>query len=448
MAVVLGGLTPHPTSLIPEIGNESLTRLGQTVQAVKALARRVAAESPDVVVIATPHGPRQDERFGLFGRDWHLGDFAAKKASNVTLDAPGDPTLAMQIARECARLGLPVDFVDREHAVPLDYGLSVPLYYLQHAGYQGAIMPVVTSSLGRESHRLFGKAIAQAAGRLGKRTVLLASGDLSHHESAPEKVAKKARRFDQLLIKLLADGSWDRIFELDAAMVEEAGECGFETILVLLGALEKSLPQAELLAYEDPTGVGYATLTIDVQDAEEQDEEFNPAGFARQVADTFLQTDHLPPHAPAHFPKQAQGCFVCLHRGDALEACAGALTPKEGNLASCIARYTLEALHDYAETTDGRHALTIDELNHLSLTVYMTGPLEAVEGLEGFQAGKHGLVVTRGDDYGVALPEPGFDRPEQMLEIALERAGLTGTDDYKLERFTAEAHPEKGHPAW
>lgn len=447
MAVVLGGLTPHPTSLIPEIGGESLHALGATVQAVKALARRVAAESPDVVVIATPHGPRQDERFGLFCRDWLLTDFAREHAPEVALDAPGDPTLSLQIARECTRLGLPVDFVDRERPVALDYGLAVPLYYLQKAGYQGPIQPVVTSGLGRESHRLFGKAIAQAAGRLGKRVVLLASGDLSHHEAGTQKAQKKARRFDQLLVKLLEDGRWDRVYDLDPAMVEEAGECGYETILVLMGALEKSLPQAELLAYEDPTGVGYATLTIDVQDAEEQDTEFNPAGFARQVADTFLQTERLP-HAPAHFPHDARGCFVCVHRGDVLEACAGALTPKEPNLATCIARYTLEALNDYAQTADGRHALTIDELNHLSLTVYMTGELEPVEGLEGFQTGKHGLVVSKGVHYGVALPEPGRDQPHRMLEIALERAGLTGTDGYMLERFAAEAHPEKGHPAW
>lgn len=445
MTVVLGGLTPHPTSLIPEIGGTGLQQLGRTVQAVKTLAGRVAMESPDVVVIVTPHGPRQDERFGVFGREWHAADFADQRAANVTLDAPGDPALAQAIAREAARLGLPVDYVDRERQVRLDYGLAVPLYYLQRAGYQGAIQPVVTSGLGRESHRRFGKAIAQAASRLGKRTVLLASGDLSHHEAAGK--GKACRRFDQLLVKLLEDGRWERVFELDEALVKEAGECGYETILVLMGALEKSLPRAELLAYEDPTGVGYATLTIAVEDGAGQDDEFNPAGFARQVADTFLQTDRLPP-APAAFPHQAQGCFVCLHRGDELAACAGALTPRDDNLATCIARYTLEALSDYAETYSDAHPLSIDELNHLSLTVYLTGALERTEGLEALQPGRHGLVVTKGDVYGLALPEPGRDTPEQLLEIALERAGLTGTEDTMIERFTAEAHPERGHPAW
>ena len=45
------------------------------------------------------------------------------------------------------------------------------------------------------------------------------------------------------------------VFSLDGAIREEAGECGYRSLVVALGALPGTRP--EVLSYEGPFGVGY-----------------------------------------------------------------------------------------------------------------------------------------------------------------------------------------------
>ena len=447
MTVVFGGLTPHAPVLIPDIGRHDLLKLNQTVSAMKELARQVVRQEPDVIVIVTPHGKANGDAFGVLGREWLLGDFARYRAPQIALDAPGDPVVAAAIRDLVEAADLPIVQLDRAQPVPLDYGVTVPLYYLQKAGYNGSIVPVTVSHGSREDHRAFGRAIAQAVSGLGKSTVLLASGDLSHKltPNAPAGYAPEGARFDELLVKLLGGGDWDQIFEMDESLWKNAGECGYRALLVLLGALEKSMPRAQMLAYEGPFGVGYATAAIEVDEPEQQDDAFNPAGFARQVIDTYLQTDRLPP-APAHFPAEPQGCFVCLRRDGQFAVCVGSVVPGEDTLAKEIARHALRAVQQYAE----RHEMNIDEvIHHLGFTVDLLSDLEPVEQLSDLDPKVYGLVVAGKGRQGVVLPDlEAVETPEQQLELAMRKAGLAEGDAYTMERFRVERHGELFRPAW
>jgi AmmeMemoRadiSam system protein B len=447
MTVVFGGLTPHAPVLIPDIGRHDLLKLNQTVSAMKELARQVLLQEPDVVVIVTPHGKSGGEAFGVYGREWLLGDFAHYRAPQVTLDAPGDPVVASAIRDLAEAADLAIVQTDRDQPVPLDYGVSVPLYYLQKAGYQGAVVPVTVSHGSREDHRAFGRAIAQAVSALGKSTVLLASGDLSHRltANAPAGFAPEGARFDELLVKLLGSGNWDEIFKMDDQLWQNAGECGYRALLVLLGALERSMPRAQMLAYEGPFGVGYATATIEVDAPERQDDAYNPAGFARQVVDTFLQTDRLPP-VPPDFPKKPVGCFVCLKRDGEVAVCVGSVAPVEDTLAQEIARHALMAIRHYAE----HHAANIDDvIHHLEFSVDLLEKPQRIKDLTDHDPSVYGLVVEGRGRQGVVLPDRApVTTAEEQLALALDKAGLKADEAYTMSRFRVERHAEMFRPAW
>jgi AmmeMemoRadiSam system protein B len=447
MTVVFGGLTPHAPVLIPDIGRHDLAKLNQTVTAMRELARQVVLQDPDVVVIVTPHAKGALDGFGVFGADWMLADFAHYRAPQVALDAPGDPVVAKAITDLAVAADLSVTEMHVGREVPLDYGVAVPLYYLQKAGYNGSIVPVTVSHGDRESHRAFGRAIAQAVGGLGKRTVLLASGDLSHKltPNAPAGFAPEGARFDELLVKLLGEDNWDALFALDQDLCDKAGECGFRSLMVLLGALENSMPRANLLAYEGPFGVGYATATIEVDEPENQDDGFNPAGFARQVVDTFLQTDRLPP-VPPNFPSESRGCFICLKRDGEFQVCVGSVLPSEDSLAKEVARHALVAVQRYAD----KHELNVDEvIHHLSFTVDLLDKPKKVKSIQDLDPKRHGLVVTAGDRQGVVLPDlEAVDTPEAQLALALRKAGITEDEKYQMSVFRVERHAELFRPAW
>jgi len=93
---------------------------------------------------------------------------------------------------------------------------------------------------------------------------VIASGDLSHRlsPSAPAGYSPKGEIFDNLLKELLSSKDTSGILNLDKELVEEAGECGLRSIMILLGILEKQNYKFKLLSYEAPFGVGYMVTRL------------------------------------------------------------------------------------------------------------------------------------------------------------------------------------------
>ena len=94
----------------------------------------------------------------------------------------------------------------------------------------------------------------------------MASGDLSHRltKDAPAGYSAKGKEFDQKLISLLKAHNIQDILNLDSSLVEEAGECGFRSILIILGILNQLDCKFDALSYEGPFGVGYLTANFKI----------------------------------------------------------------------------------------------------------------------------------------------------------------------------------------
>src|SRR4029078_8157017 len=92
----------------------------------------------------------------------------------------------------------------------------------------------------------------------------VACGTLSHRLK-PEAAAgynATAYLFDREVVDAIHDNSPDRIVEIDPELRRTAGECGYRSLLVALGAINK-LPRAcEVLNYEAPFGVGYLVAQL------------------------------------------------------------------------------------------------------------------------------------------------------------------------------------------
>ena len=120
-------------------------------------------------------------------------------------------------------------------------------------------MPICYSFLGYSKHVDFGVLLKEAIFSLDKRYAIIASGDLSHRLSlnAPAGFSPKAKEFDKKLIQLLKKKSLDGILNIEPDLIEDAGECGLRSILILLGVIKKMNYEFEVLSYEAPFGVGY-----------------------------------------------------------------------------------------------------------------------------------------------------------------------------------------------
>jgi AmmeMemoRadiSam system protein A len=142
---------------------------------------------------------------------------------------------------------------------------------------------------------------------------------------------------------------------------------------------------------------------------------------------------------PLQLP-DAAGVFVTIKRRGELRGCLGTLQNRSG-LASEVVRCARDSA-----TEDPRfHPVSADELSELAIEISVLGPLERIEPrADAFTIGVHGLVVERGFQRGLLLPQVAAEwgwTPEQFLRQTCVKAGLppeAWQHGATLYRFSAE----------
>lgn len=139
------------------------------------------------------------------------------------------------------------------------------------------------------------------------------------------------------------------------------------------------------------------------------------------------------------------GAFVTLREHNELRGCIGNLTAVEP-LYLCIRDMAVEAA-----VGDPRfNPLQLSELKDINIEISVLSPLERVASAEMIKLGVHGVIVRKGFNSGVFLPqvatETGWSKEEFLSNLCAHKAGLAA-DAWKdksceLYVFTAEVFSE------
>ncbi|MBU4205089.1 AmmeMemoRadiSam system protein B [Patescibacteria group bacterium] len=170
--------------------------------------------------------------------------------------------------QQCKLKSIPTKLTEK---LNLDHGSLVPLYYLikNYTPKNGKRLKVVPIGYSYYDPRInfdFGKIIFDVCGSQEKNIAVVSSGDLSHRLTfdAPASYSPEGAEFDKQLIQSLEDNNIESVLKIDADLIKEAGECGYLSIVMLLGVINtynetKILKKAKFkaLSYEGPFGVGY-----------------------------------------------------------------------------------------------------------------------------------------------------------------------------------------------
>lgn len=263
MSLVFAGIVPHPPILIPAIGQDNLAQIEKTQKAMRQMEQELYSAKPDVLLIISPHGEIDPEAFTINLADdfsvnfEQFGDFATKLA------AKGEVIL---IANEKEKISnrVPLNIISQKD---LDHGVGVPLFYLIQHLENTKLIPIYFSLLDSQAHLEFGKALKEIVMASTKRVAVIASGDLSHclTKNAPAPFSEAGKKFDEKIIELLKSSDSQAIVNLDQELIENAAECGWRSILILLGALNHIKYQTEILSYEAPFGVGYLVANLKLE---------------------------------------------------------------------------------------------------------------------------------------------------------------------------------------
>jgi AmmeMemoRadiSam system protein B len=267
MSLVFASICPHPPIIVPTIGSPpDLKKVEKTIEGMEKLADIFAKAEPATVLIISPHGPLDFNQFSivnsptLAGHFYNFGDFQTE------LIFKNDQKLIERIEKECQRQKIPLRLVNLKE---LDHGVLVPLYYLSQKLPNIKIVPLAYSYLDLEAHFKFGQVLSKiiSGEQFSANCGIVASGDLSHRltPDAPAGYSLGGKEFDKLLVDLLRKKDTEGILNMEVNLVETAGECGYRSITILLGALNGLSWQPEILSYEGPFGVGYLVALLQIK---------------------------------------------------------------------------------------------------------------------------------------------------------------------------------------
>jgi len=350
-------------------------------------------------------------------------------------------------------IGKSPDIFADENAFSGEHSVEVQLPFLQSVLSDFKIVPVVIGDCSLDTCKKIAVLFKEAIG-IRKDVLLVVSTDLYHGYSI-----KEADQVDMLTLELIKKMDYEGLYySLRDAKAQACG--GFGAVIALNIAKETGYNKVEVLNHTNSalvTGsadgqwtVGYSSIAV-----------YNPEGehmlnnqqrkklleIARGSINTYLQTGkkmELSETDPVLIKEM--GAFVTLNKHGELRGCIGNLSAS-GPLYLTVRNMAVEAAIDDPRFS----ALTLSELKDVEIEISVLSPLKRVDSADKIILGKHGVLVRKGDQGGVFLPqvatETGWSKEEFLNNLCAHKAGLA-QDAWKdkgteLYIFEAEVFSEK-----
>ncbi len=460
MGISAGFMVPHPPLIIPDVGKGEEKKIQRTIDAYQKVAEAVGRLQPETIVLLSPHQIMYADYFHISPGQGARGDFGQFRAARTSMEVAYD-TEFVRVLRETAEAsGLPAGTLG-EREKKLDHGTMVPLYFVNQFWTEYRLVRIGLSGLPLAAHYRLGQCIREAAQTLGRNTVVIASGDLSHKlkEDGPYGYQEEGSAYDARIMDVMGRGDFGELLEFSEDFCEKAAECGHRSFTIMAGAFDRTGVEAERLSYEGPFGVGYGVCAYRpcgddgtrnfLEQYEEKERKESLARreredpyvrLARYTIEAFVKTGTLPkmPQGmPEELYKNRAGAFVSLKEDGRLRGCIGTIRAVRESLAEEIMHNAVSACSE-----DTRFSPVEDwEVDRLTISVDVLGETEKISSPEELDVTRYGVIVTKGARRGLLLPNlDGVDTVEEQIAIAKQKAGIRDYESVELERFEVIRH--------
>ena len=389
-----------------------------------------------------------------------------------------DDELAKKMAGKDPEFFADASFFNNEHSV------EVELPFLQKVLGNFKIVPLVVGDCSLDTCKKIARLIREAIGER-KDVLIVVSTDLYHGYDFEE-----ADQIDTITLGFIKDLDYEKLYY--ALRDGKAQACGGSgTVIGLAIAKDLGYKQTEVLNHTNSaivTGkalkgdwtVGYSSCAVfnltpraystrplmelgryppgggelrgyarvgqgeNMLNIQQRKELLN---IARGAIEKYLQmAQKLQVNENDPVLNQKTGVFVTLTEHGRLRGCIGDLVGTEP-LYLTVRNMAIEAAVD-----DPRFpALSLPELKNVRLEISVLSPLERIDSAAKIELGKHGVLVRKGNQSGVFLPqvatETGWSKEEFLSQLCAQKAGLPA-DAWKdksceLYTFSAEVFSEK-----
>lgn len=460
MGISAGFMVPHPPLIIPDVGKGEEKKIQRTIDAYQKVAEAVGRLQPETIVLLSPHQIMYADYFHISPGQGARGDFGQFRAVRTSMEVAYDTEFVRVLCEKASASGLPAGTLG-ERERKLDHGTMVPLYFVNKFWTEYRLMRIGLSGLPLAAHYRLGQCIQTAAQMLGRNTVVIASGDLSHKlkEDGPYGYQEEGPAYDARIMDVMGRGAFGELLEFSEDFCEKAAECGHRSFTIMAGAFDETAVEAEPLSYEGPFGVGYGVCSyrpcgddgtrnfLEQYEEKERKEmlarrerEDAYVRLARHTIESFVETGTLP-EMPKGLPEELYqnraGAFVSLKEDGRLRGCIGTIRAVRESLAEEIMHNAVSACSE-----DTRFSPVEDwEVDRLTISVDVLGETEKISSPEELDVTRYGVIVTKGARRGLLLPNlEGVDTVEEQIAIAKQKAGIREYESVELERFEVIRH--------
>jgi len=466
-SIISAFISPHPPVLVPEVGKGDEKKAGATLDALCKAAKEISNLKPSTIILTSPHAPLFQDFIHINIKQTLSGSFKKFGAAGVKLQFENNIKLTGDIMTIANAEGIPCGGLDEALMTrygisdELDHGALVPLYFISREYKDFKLVHISVAGLPFKDLYKFGNCIAQAVEQSDETVVFLASGDLSHKlaPDGPYGFDESGPEFDRQLVDYFKVPDPEGLMRFDENFLEEAGECGLRSFIIMFGALDGREIKSKVHSYEGPFGVGYSVAEFrpgEYKEGESLLDSMNRAelerlneirsqedpyvALARKSLEIYVSDGtviEMPDVLPSEMASRRAGVFVSIKKSGQLRGCIGTIVPTRKNIAE-------EIIHNAVSsgTEDPRFDPVVEEeLDSLVYSVDVLGEAEPIESMAELDVKRYGVIVRAGRRSGLLLPDlEGVDTPQKQVSIALQKAGIGPAEKYSMERFEVIRH--------
>jgi 2,3-dihydroxyphenylpropionate 1,2-dioxygenase len=238
---ILGGaMLPHAPQFFTQPDTEDKATIAAVQKVAATIGEKLRALDPDLWIIFSNDHAEQFFHQGAPPFTIHVGGEASGKFAGRDFHwkIPGEIGLAL--VRALYAQGFDPAF---SSTAKIDYAIGIPL---THLGHTAPVLPIFVNAYlppqpTMERCYAFGQAVARAVSQLGLRTVVLASGGMSHFPGT-DRYSNPELDWDNALLDKLRQGKLKSLIGLHETELDDTGNIELRCWACAAGALGERRP--------------------------------------------------------------------------------------------------------------------------------------------------------------------------------------------------------------
>ena len=333
-----------------------------------------------------------------------------------------------------------------------EHSLEVELPFLQKTFKNFKIVPIL---MGRPNYKVCEDLAASLKQLIAERddVLMVISSDMSHFHTG-----EAAREMDHRTLSIIHSLNPQELW--NECLLGKTELCGFTSVITaLIYANQQNLQDVEILKYAhsgDVTGdnsrvVGYSSVVFrDSSDSTvplSLEQKKRLIQIARDTIKIYLETGKIQEVVERDSRLlKTEGASVTLQKNGTLRGCIGQIIGQDPLYL------TVRDMAVAASTQDPRFKPVVNnEFKDISVEISVLSVPQQIHDVNEIQMGVYGVIVSRGSQRGVFLPqvatETGWSKEKFLSELCSQKAGLPADawrdPATKIEIFTAQVFSEK-----